>query len=107
MKWRKTVSETTQDVSHSSGCQLQVCTFVTKPDQYRSMLESMRAAGFDDAHCRFTAFENLTSNLHDPYRVIPKVLQDGPEPYVLFVHQDVLTDRGASFDDLIAALDRL
>jgi hypothetical protein len=71
------------------------------------MLECMRAAGFDHARCRYTAFENLTANIHDPYRVIPEVLAEGPEPYVLFVHQDVLTDRGASFNNLISALDSL
>ena len=67
----------------------------------------MAAAGFDNERSRFTAFENLTSNLHDPYRVIPKVLNEGDEPYVLFIHQDVLTDQGNTFDDLIAALDLL
>lgn len=101
------VSETQEDISRSTGCQLHVCTFVTRPDQYRDMLESMRAAGFDTAHCRFTAFENLASNRHDPYRVISAVLKDGVEPYILFCHQDLLIDRGNTFADLMAAIDLL
>lgn len=67
----------------------------------------MDAAGFTSDRCRFTAFENLTSNVHDPYRVIPAVLKEGAEPYVLFCHQDLLIDREYTFNDLMGALDLL
>lgn len=99
--------ETSAGDAGSSRKKLHVCTFVNDRDQYQGMLDSMRAAGFDDAHCRFTAFENISSNSHDPFKVIPETIARGPEPYVMFLHQDVLTDRGPKFDDLMTALKHL
>ena len=71
------------------------------------MKSSLVAAGFSEDRCRYQVFDNSRSNLHDPYQTINKVMAEAAEPYVIFVHQDVLFDKGDGFHQLMDRLNAL
>lgn len=73
------------------------------------MRASFAAAGFDDATCRFSVFDNREANTHEAYRAFNQAMEETQEPYVIFCHQDILLDRGcgcAELRDIIQDLER-
>jgi hypothetical protein len=84
-----------------------ICTIVNRPEQHREMRQSFDTAGFTDALCRFSTFDNITGNRYDPYRLLDTLIADTPEQYLILCHQDVRPDLGHSAADLISVLGRL
>ena len=71
------------------------------------MKASFIDAGFDENRCCYTVFDNTSSNVYDPYRVI-KIIQETPtEPYIVLCHQDILLDRGDGFEKLVKVIEEL
>jgi hypothetical protein len=88
----------------------QIATIVNNRQMYGEMRLSMEHAGFSDAACRFTEFDNTSANHHDPFQVLHNLRADGDEPYIIFCHQDILfsqTSTMAILVDRLAALERL
>lgn len=66
-----------------------ICTLVTKPDQYREMLQSFEAAGFTPANCEFIYADNSQGNKCDGYSATNRFLHVARGEYVVLCHQDV------------------
>ncbi len=77
-----------------------ICTLVTNWPQYTEMKASFLAAGFDDAVCRYTSFDNTEGNEFEPYSLINRLLLETPEPYLVLCHQDILINRGHNYTTL-------
>lgn len=91
-----------------------ICTLVTDIAQYNSMKSSFLSAGFDDARCSYSIFDNTAGNQWDPYAVINKVLAEAEGEaeaerprYLIFCHQDVILDQGHGIEELSCALNAL
>jgi hypothetical protein len=101
-------------VGRSSVREYHICTLVTDTKQYQTMKSSFLSAGFDEARCLYTVFDNTLSNQWDPYAVISSVLAgiedgaSGDRPrYIIFCHQDVQLDQGHGINELTTALKAL
>jgi hypothetical protein len=85
-----------------------ICTFVTKPAQYQSVLQSFVESGFSYEDCEYLYIDNSQSNVFDAYRGINKFLDIAKGRYVILCHQDVvlLSDGRSKLDELLGQLDR-
>lgn len=87
------------------------CEIVTVANdlaQYAQMRRSFESAGFTPGRARFTVHDNSRENRHDPYEVLRTLPAGGPEPYVIFCHQDVRLDLGHGYEQFatqVALLD--
>ena len=79
-----------------------IVTLFNQPAQYAGMRQSFEAAGFTGERARYTGYDNSAANLHDPYAILRGLADGGPEPYVVFCHQDVRLDLGHGYDQLAA-----
>ena len=86
-----------------------VCTFVTKPQQYQNLIQSMNTRGFGTEDCEFLYINNSISNKYDAFSGINKFLEVSRGKYIILCHQDVvlLFDGRNRLDDIIADLDRI
>lgn len=83
-----------------------VCTLVTDPRQYATVLESFRERGFSDQNSEFLIIDNSVSNKFDGYSGIRAFLRCARGKYVVVCHQDVeLVDDG--YAELYARLEVL
>ncbi|HSI32426.1 MAG TPA: hypothetical protein VK986_02460 [Tepidisphaeraceae bacterium] len=80
---------------------------MTKPEVYGAMKDSMTAAGFDEGRCRYTVFDNSSSNSREPYGAINDALARTVEPYLIFCHQDLVFGPDATFERLVRVLTEL
>ena len=78
-----------------------ICTIVNNWGQYQEMRASFRQMGFDELHCRFSHFDNRSSNSHEGYGTLNYVMESTPEPYIIYCHQDILLDQGHGYDELL------
>jgi len=85
-----------------------VCTLVTRPDQYREMLESFQAGGFTPANSEFIYIDNSHGNKYDGYSATNRFLHVARGEFVILCHQDVRlhADRLPELDRQIEALNR-
>lgn len=79
-----------------------VVTLTNDPAQYAAMRQSFEAAGFTEERARYTIYDNSFENRHDPYAILHGLADDGPEPYVIFCHQDIRLDLGHGYEQLSA-----
>lgn len=86
-----------------------VCTLVTKPDQYREMLDSFRAGGFTPANSEFIYIDNSRNNKCDGYAGTNRFLHSARGEYVILCHQDVrlLADNIEQLNRRVEELDKL
>ena len=84
-----------------------ICTISNNVAQYTAMKRSFIAAGFDDARCRFTLFDNTRGNVHEPYEAFNRIKTETQERYLIFCHHDVLMSQGQGYEDLVRVLDEL
>lgn len=78
------------DSSPSTGrIRYSVCTLVSKPDQYREMLESFQAGGFTSENSEFIYVDNSHGNKCDGYSATNRFLHVAQGEYVVLCHQDV------------------
>ena len=76
----------------------EIVTITNDLAQYAEMRRSFEEAGFTSERASFTVHDNSQANRHDPYEVLRKIPAGGPEPYVIFCHQDVRLDLGHGYD---------
>jgi hypothetical protein len=84
-----------------------ICTLVTRPEQYRSMLSTFETGGFVGDDCEYLFLDNTKSNEFDAYRGLNLFLNNARGEYVVICHQDVelLHDGRDRLDTVIAELD--
>jgi hypothetical protein len=65
------------------------CTLVTKPDEYRNMVELFVEKGFTEPDCEYLYIDNSQSNKHDAYSGYNRFLQQARGKYIILCHQDI------------------
>lgn len=84
-----------------------VCTCVTRPSQYREMVESFREAGFTASETEFLYVNNSEGNGLDAFAAYNLFLRIARGRYVILCHQDVvLRDSRAQLDRRVADMDK-
>jgi hypothetical protein len=83
-----------------------ICTIVTKPAEYRRMLEGFTTRGFAQPECEFLYVDNSSGNRLDAFAAYNLFLQVARGAFILLCHQDVelLTDGRERLDEVIAEL---
>lgn len=92
-----------QEISALAGdntVRYSICTLVTNHDEYRTMVKSFTARGFQSPVCEFIHIDNTQGNKHDAYSGLNALLRVARGQYVIFCHQDI-----ELIDDDMAALD--
>ncbi len=78
-----------------------VCTLVSRPDEYREMLDSFQKAGFGEDRCEYLYIDNSEgTNALEAYQGINRFLRAAKGKYLILCHQDILLDYDRA-DDLI------
>ncbi len=85
-----------------------VCTLVTSPAEYREMVASFRAGGFDDG-CEYIFADNSAGNGQDAFRGLNALVAASAGRYVILCHQDVrlISDGRSALAERLRELDRL
>ena len=78
-----------------------ICTIVNNVEQYQEMLSSFVHAGFDETCCRFSFFDNCSTNTYEGYSTFNCVMENTEEPYIIYCHQDILLDQGHGYNELL------
>lgn len=87
---------------NAPGPKCEIVTVANDLAQYAEMRRSFEDAGFTTERARFTVYDNSQGNRHDPYEVLRSLPANGPEPCVIFCHQDVRLDLGHGYDQFTA-----
>jgi hypothetical protein len=69
-----------------------ICTLMTSPEQYREMVNSFRAAGFDGTDVEYLFLDNSNGNRFDAYAGLNLFLNMARGELIILVHQDVLLE---------------
>ena len=85
----------------------QVCVISNNLDEYKACQNSFYGAGFYEKSCLYTLYDNSKSNSHDPFKIIPCVVNASDCKYVIVCHQDVRADRLDGFEHLAMRLAEL
>ena len=67
-----------------------VLTLMTRPEQYREMLASFRAGGFDGPDTEYLLIDNSLGNRHDAYCGLRALIAQARGTYLILAHQDLL-----------------
>jgi hypothetical protein len=79
------------DVAEPRPCpDYSICTLVTDAAQYRSCLDSFRAAGFTAPDCEFLYADNTAGNAFDGYTGLNRFLATARGRTIILCHQDIL-----------------
>lgn len=81
-----------QEVSSAKEYQFEFsfCTLVTRIDEYKEMVASAIAAGFDEKTCEFLYLDNSQNNEFDGYSGLNHFFKKSRGRYLIYCHQDVL-----------------
>ena len=80
----------------------EIVTVTNDLGQHAQMRRSFESAGFTAGRARFTVYNNSSQNQHDPYEILRTLPADGPEPYVIFCHQDIRLDLDHGYEQFAA-----
>lgn len=78
----------------SGAPEFSFCSLVTDTGQYESMIESMRAAGFDNENAEFLYLDNTKENTGDGYSGLNTLANAARGRFIVFCHQDILAIDG-------------
>lgn len=67
-----------------------ICTLVSKPTEYKEMLDSFLLAGFNPETCEYLCIDNSQSNKLDAYAGFNRFLRKAKGKYIILCHQDIL-----------------
>jgi hypothetical protein len=67
-----------------------ICTLVSRPSEYKEMVDSFKAAGFDEKSCEYLYINNSNENKYDAFAGINKFLLESKGKYIILCHQDIL-----------------
>jgi len=89
--------------------QYSICTMVTDWPEYRGMVRSLIARGFDEGSCEFLVLDNSAGNQADAYVGTNEFLQASRAPRIIVCHQDILLleDGRSRLDECLDELSRL
>ena len=81
------------------------CSLVTDPAQYRAMVQSFVAAGFEAGLCEYLQADNSAGGSADGYTGLNKLITKAKGRYVVLLHQDVIAfDSKDHLDQILANL---
>jgi hypothetical protein len=66
-----------------------VCTLVSNREEYTSMLESFKKAGFEANFCEYLYIDNSRQNKYDAYEGLNKMIGSSKGKYIILCHQDI------------------
>ena len=66
-----------------------ICTLVTRPDQYRDMLNSFVQSGFSPRTCEFLYADNTQGNRYEAFGAFNHFLRIARGKYIIVCHQDI------------------
>jgi hypothetical protein len=67
-----------------------ICTLVSKPEEYREMLDSFLLAGFNTEICEYLSIDNSEKNQFDAFDGLNRFLREAKGEYIILCHQDIL-----------------
>ena len=81
------------------------CSLVTDPAQYRAMVQSFVAAGFEAGLCEYLQADNSAGGSADGYTGLNQLITKAKGRYVVLLHQDVIAfDSKDHLDQILANL---
>lgn len=83
-----------------------ICTLVTRPDQYRTMVDSFIGGGFTKERALYLYIDNSIRNEFDAYAGLNQMIGRSHTPYIILCHQDITLIKDG-YAELIARLDEL
>lgn len=66
-----------------------ICTMVSNLEEYSSMIDSFREAGFNEDLCEFIYIDNSKQNKFEAYEGLNKFISAANGEYILLCHQDI------------------
>lgn len=84
------ISATEIGTKEESSYRYSICTLVSKPDEYREMLNSFQTAGFEKSFTEYLYIDNTRSNKYDGFSGLNKFLLEAQGKYIILCHQDIL-----------------
>ena len=67
-----------------------ICTLVSKPAEYREMVDSFLLAGFNTNFCEYLCIDNSKNNTYEAFKGINRFLRTAKGKYIIICHQDIL-----------------
>lgn len=67
-----------------------ICTLVTRKQEYKEMLDSFIAKGFDQKTCEYLYIDNSECCTFDAYKGLNLFLQKAKGKYIILCHQDII-----------------
>lgn len=82
---------------------------VTRPSEYREMVDSFVSHGFSPDDTEFLWVDNTSTNKIDAFSAYNLFLSEAKSPYIILCHQDValLSDGRTRLDEIIQNLNRI
>lgn len=95
--------------SRSGNIRYSICTLVSNPTQYATMIRSFEAGGFKAPDCEYLYLDNTGSNRFDGYAGLNVFLRVSKGAYIILCHQDVelIQDDATKLDAVIGELDSI
>lgn len=85
--------------------QYSFCTLVTQDDQYKDMVSSFQARGFDTPDCEFLYADNTSDNSYDGFSGLNALVNAAKGRIIILIHQDILAiDNRAQLDRVLQNL---
>jgi hypothetical protein len=86
-----------------------ICTLVSKPSEYRAMIESFVKAGFTEDDCECIYADNSSNNEFEAFSGINHFLREAGGEFVIICHQDILIsiDDRKQLEDQINLVNKL
>jgi hypothetical protein len=78
------------DVYNTPEYKYSICTLVSRPAEYKEMVDSFMAAGFDEKSCEYLYIDNSNKNKYEAFAGINKFLVEARGKYIIICHQDIL-----------------
>jgi hypothetical protein len=87
-----TLIEYTKNVDElwESKLRYSICTLVSRPAEYKEMVESFIQAGFKTDFCEYLYIDNSKKNTYEAFAGLNKFLQEARGKYIILCHQDIL-----------------
>ncbi|NEU08985.1 hypothetical protein GZH53_11735 [Flavihumibacter sp. R14] len=83
-----------------------ICTLVSKPDEYREMVESFLTAGFNPRLCEYLCIDNSSSNCYEAFSGINRFLREAKGKYLIICHQDIVL-HDSNINDLNSLIEQM
>jgi hypothetical protein len=86
-----------------------ICTLVSRPMEYKEMVDSFIASGFDEKTCEYLYIDNSRENKFEAFGGLNKFLLESKGQYIIICHQDILInyDNREALEKRIEEINRL